>query len=469
MASLKPLAEGDPAGRWAEVITSAAVNPGVNGGPLVDADGVLVGIISTWGEAKPDEPFQFLGKAFPIDRIRNAYKDLPEYGKAFPDPRTLPARAKQTALLEQAIAATAAKVARSVVSLEVSRRSPLETKTPQGKLARYLGPTSGVVVSADGWVVASLYAFADTLLISVPQHVAGRDVEQVVAEDLAQVSGVVAWLPDGAQVPARIVAHHQRLGIVLLKLELPTGTTTTPVEPAPSDALRAGRLVLGISNPLGRERRPSPVVTLGMLSRVHADDAIESWGGSFQTDANMTDGTVGGALVDVRGRFLGLGTLWLTVQQGRNSGIGYGVPWPKIEAALPRLKAGDSFLLNMAMMRVELKTNVSYVELAKVVPEGPAAAAGLAAGDKIVAVGGKPVSDPGQLRLRLRFRAPGDTVVIGYERGGKRSDATVTLAQREAPPPTSPSPPSPPPAMSDAPPMSDEPPMSDAPPPAMGG
>ncbi|MFO0933493.1 MAG: trypsin-like peptidase domain-containing protein [Planctomycetota bacterium] len=476
VASLLPLGTGDPAGRWAEVITSAAVNPGVNGGPLVDADGALVGIISTWGQATPDEPFQFLGKAFPIDRIRNAYKDVPAYATVFPDPRSIPVRAKQTALLEQAIAATATTVARSVVSLSVSRKSALETKLPQAKVARYLGPTSGVVLTDDGYVAASLYAFADTLPLPIPQAAGQRDAEQAVADDLAEVTSITAWLPDGSSAPAHVVAHDQRLGAVLVKVDLPPGVKTVPLEPAPADALRPGRLVIGVSNPFGGKPRPAPVVTVGMLSRVHADDAVECWGGAFQTDANMTDGTVGGALVDVRGRFLGMGTLWLTVQQGRNSGIGYGVPGTKLLAALPSLRAGTSFLLNSAVMKVELKQDPKRAELAKVVAGGPADVAGLKAGDVIVGVGGKPVADPGELRQRLRFRRPGERVVVAYERGGKRAEVTVELGRREAPAaatkPTTPAQP----AMSDAPPaMTDPAPamdgeappaMSDAPKPA---
>jgi hypothetical protein len=108
-----------------------------------------------------------------------------------------------------------------------------------------------------------------------------------------------------------------------------------------------------------------------MLSRVHADDAVECWGGAFQTDANMTDGTVGGALVDVRGRFLGLGTLWLTVQQGRNPGIGYGVPGTKLLAAPPS-RTGASFLLNSAVMKVEPQDPTA--RSSKVVACGPASA-----------------------------------------------------------------------------------------------
>ena len=138
-------------------------------------------------------------------------------------------------------------------------------------------------------------------------------------------------------------------------------------------------------------------------------------------------------------------------------------------------------------MKVELKQDPNRAEISKVVAGGPADAAGLKPGDVIVGIGGKPVEDAGQLRQRLRFRRPGEKVVVAYERGGKRAEVTVELGRREAPPaatkPTTPpaaqKPPPAPPAMADAPPAMDgeaPPAMSDAPPamdgeapPAMGG
>lgn len=454
VASLKPLEPGDPAGAWAEIVTSAAVNPGVNGGPLVDANGSLVGIISTWGQATPDDPFQFLGKAFPIDRIRYAYRDLPNFATVFPDPRTLPVRARQTAMLETAIAAAVTKASRSVVSLEVTRKTPLATKVANRPVGRYQGPTSGVVVSEDGWVVASLYAFADTLPISVSSVMPGPPPDAAVAADLGEITGVTAWLPRGRSAPARVVSHHQRLGLVLLKVDLPDGDVLVPVESLPSSEIRSGRLVLGVSDPFGKDRRPHPLVSLGMVSRLHPEDGLDAWGGCFQTDANLTDGTAGGALVDVRGRFLGLATLWLTVQHGRNSGIGFGVPWSRIEAALPAMKAGESFLVYTAMMRVTMKPDAEKALLDGVEPGGPAEAAGLKAGDRILAVDGKVLERTEHLRLRLRYRRPGDEVVVAYERNGKRAETKVVLAGRPAATvaePEVPPPPPPPAAMSDAP------------------
>ena len=433
VASLSPLAPGDAGGRWGELFTSAAVNPGVNGGPLVDAEGTLVGIISTWGEPTAENPFQFLGKAYPIDRIRNAYRDAPGFAAAFPERKgPAGARTKQAERIERALAASARKVKPSVVSLSVKRSAPVTTTvgTPRGpaQLPRYQGPTSGVVVSADGWVVASLYAFADVLALAQPGS------PNNIASEVGQVTEVVAHFPDGPSVPAKLVAHDQRLGLVLFKADVPAGFFATPAEVAPAGSLRVGRLVLCVANPFGEARRPSPLLTIGMLSRVHPADAAEAWAGCFQTDAGMTDGTVGGALVDVRGRLLGLATLWNPAGQGRNSGIGYGVPWDRIEAALPSLKAGTSVRYNTAWMGVEFGNAEGKPPLAGVMPDSPAERAGLKVGDRVAAVDGKPVESLGDVLRVVRAKVPGDHLKLSVIRGDRTIEVDLVLAPRPAPP-----------------------------------
>lgn len=421
--------EGDPAGQFSEVYTSAAVNPGVNGGPLVDADGTLVGIISTWGTPEASNPFQFLGKVFPIDRIKAAYKDLPDFSAVFPDPKTIPRKSKQAMLLERAFAAAAAQAYPSVASLEVTRSEPLKIRLPappgqERWFARYTGPVSAVVVSGDGYLVSSLYSFARLVPLFNP-GVEGLSIE----DDLAKVTAVTAHFADGASVPAKVVAHDQAVGIVLLKAEMPADHAVRPLPAAPKESLDVGRLVLCVANPFGAVRSPDPLLTLGIVSRLHPEDAKDAWRGDFQTDAGMTDGTVGGALVDVHGRILGLGTLWDPVTQGRNSGIGYGIPWSRIEAALPALKAGKSFVTN-GYLGITWEADDGPPRLGTVTEGTPAAQAGMKPGDLIVEIDGKPVPTAYSAMGRLRSRQAGDVLAIVVLREGKRVPITATLAAR---------------------------------------
>lgn len=431
VASLVPAPQGQPGGRFSEIETSAAINVGVNGGPLVDVDGSLVGIVSTWGEATPTNPYQFLGKAYPIDRIRHAYADVPDAARIFPDPKTLPAKARNATLLERAILLAARRAAPAVVSLEITRSEPFKMKVPaQGgriiELARYAGPVSGLSVSRDGFIVSSLYNFANT----TPLAYFGFPNE--IEATLAKITSITAHYADGTVVPAKLVAHDQRLGIVCLKAERPTGSDAAVVDPAPAQAVRVGRLLVHVADPFGAAPHADPMTTIGMLSRVHPDDDENAWRGCLQTDAGLTDGNCGGALVDVHGRLLAMSTLWNPAEQGRESGIGYGIPWAKIEAALPALEAGTSVVFGGGWMGIGWARDPASgaIRITVVAPDGPAAKAGVVAGDVIVAIDGHPVRKLIDAITAVRTHRPGDKLAVTVDRNGTKSELVIELGTR---------------------------------------
>lgn len=433
VAALAQAPEGQPGGRIQEIETTAAINPGVNGGPLVDVDGNLVGIISTWGEATPVNPFQFLGKAYPIDRIRAAYKDLPNFASIFPDPKTLAPRSKNAALLEHAILLAARRAQPAVVSLEIVRSEPFRMRVPQPLpkpeegLARYAGPVSGVSVSKDGFIVSSLYNFASTMPIAYFGF--RNDIE----ETLGKITSVTAHYADGTSAPAKLVAHDQRLGLVCLKAERPAGQDAPVLETASStDALRVGRLLVAVGNPFGATRNPSPLVTVGMLSRLHPEDDEKAWRGDLQTDAGMTDGNCGGALVDIHGRLVALATIWDPAGQGRESGIGFGVPWSKVEAALPSLEQGKSVVYGGGFLGIGWAPDGpgGAIRITQVAPDGPAGKAGVQVGDVIVSIDGKPVAKLLEAMDAVRTRRPGEKLAFVFLRGVAKVELTIELGRR---------------------------------------
>lgn len=418
VASLAPAKPGAPGGRYDLVYTSAAVNPGVNGGPLVDVEGGLVGIISTWGEPEKANPFQFLGKAYPIDRIRDAYRDVPAFSTVFPEVKTLATRSKQADLLETAFSATAKAVYPSVVSLEIDRSAEFKMKVPvqDGTLAelpRYTGPVSGLVVTSDGWIVSSGYDFASTT--SIVYSAAPSDI----AQTFAKIKGVTAHFTDGTSVPAKIVGYDMRVNLVCLKAELPAGYVAKTLEPAPAEEFQTGRLLLCMGNPFGAVRWPSPLLTIGMFSRMHADDADRPWRGQFQTDAGLTDGNCGGAITDVHGRLLGMATIWDPSGQGRNSGIGYGVPWKMIQAKLPWLQAGKTYPASGYMAVILGPHEQGGIKISAVEPGGPADKGGLSVGDVITSIDGVVVQKFEEGVDLLREHPSGSTLKLVVQRGGK--------------------------------------------------
>jgi S1-C subfamily serine protease len=251
---------------------------------------------------------------------------------------------------------------------------------------------------------------------------------------LRAIGEAAVHLPTGGRAPARYVAHDGRLGIVLFRADLgnvlgagPTVTAgPTPLPPAPPDAYVEGRIVLALGNPFGARPHADPLLTFGILSKRHAPDVPDPWRGQWQTDAGATDANCGGAVVDLKGRLLGMLQVWSPPRHGRNSGIGFVVGYDQIAASLPALKEGRSLV--RGVLGVNLDPAASGVVLQAVVPDSPAARAGLRAGDRILAVGEVEVADVQRFRGLLLNRWAGDRVRIRYERDGEEAEVEVELA-----------------------------------------
>jgi S1-C subfamily serine protease len=432
---------GAPGGRNLEIYSSAAVNPGVNGGPVVDVEGRLVGVVSTWIEASghPGSPFQSLSKVFPVDRLRAFYADKPGAEGVFPDPKSVAQRSKQSGRMESALGDVASDAVENVVSLTVTRSEPLRVEVPnsarlEGRgrpgreepatvpLPRYDGPVSGILVSGDGWIVTSLYNLADTTALG------GLPLPNRVAEGLGRIVSVAAHLRSGREVPATVVAHDERLGIAVLKAETGASSAESPWIAAPPESFQVGRFVLCVGNPFGATAEPDPLLTVGIVSRVH-DASDDPWRGNLQTDAPVTDANCGGALVDLRGRLLGVATIWAPTLHGRAAGIAFGVAWSDVLKALPSLKTGKSVRYGNAILGVQFDTAVGRIE-ALAPPDGPAARAGLKPGDRIVRLDDVETPTVRDVIQEIRVRSPGDRIRVAVDRGGKIVEFDVVLGER---------------------------------------
>ena len=146
----------------------------------------------------------------------------------------------------------------------------------------------------------------------------------------------------------------------------------------------------------------------------------------------MTDGNCGGALVDIHGRLVALSTIWDPAQQGRESGIGFGIPWAKVEAALPTLAAGTSVVFGGGWLGIGwvLDAAAGGVKITQLAPTGPAASAGVLLGDVIVAIDGKPVRKLLEAMDAVRTRRPGDKLTISIQRAAAKVELAVVLGKR---------------------------------------
>jgi serine protease Do len=300
-------------------------------------------------------------------------------------------------LEEKAITAAANKVAPSVVRIETV--GGLERI---GKLLAATGPTTGLIVSEDGYVISSAFNFAQ------------------------KPTSILVTLPSGTRAAATIVARDHARMLVLLKVNT---TEKLPVPVAvPREDMQVGQWTIAV----GRTFDAGAVsMSAGILS---AKERI--WSKAIQTDAKISPLNYGGPLIDIQGRVLGvLAPLSPQGQGGElagaewyDSGIGFAVPLTDIFQHLETLKAGKD--LYPGLLGISLKPGDIYVlpaEIVAVPPNSPAAKAGLKVGDKIVEVNGRSIVRQAQLKHAVGPLYAGEKVKLSVVRKVDDNEQKLTL------------------------------------------
>jgi S1-C subfamily serine protease len=261
--------------------------------------------------------------------------------------------------------------------------------------ARKRGNASGVAWRADGLVAAS-------------DHTVQRD------EDLR------VGLPSGDVVPAVLVGRDPTTDLALLRAE----ADLTPPEWAEPDALAVGALALSV----GRHDGPAQTA-LGVVTRRAGRWRTGSGGevdAFVETDVRVYPGFSGSALVDARGRFVGLNTSHF----GRRASLA--LPAPTLRRVLGELEAHGRVrrgYLGVVTQPVTLGGAVGLVVL-EVAEGSPAAEAGLLVGDVLTGVGDAPFRGPHDLVAALAG-AGGQTRAFAVRRGGEDGTVEVDLAERD--------------------------------------
>jgi S1-C subfamily serine protease len=407
--------------------SSAGVNRGANGGPIVDLAGRLIATLSTYVDAAPDVPYGYLGKGVPIDRVLTALRGVPE-ARPLLELAGAAASPPSGGALEATVHRAGRRIRPSVVSIEITRRQPIQPAVPLDdrtvNLVRYTGPVSGVAVS-DDLVVTSLYNLANLGERCDPLWKApgGAAIDQGIAD----IGALRVHGPGGRAVEADLVGHDIRWGFALLRTRTPIRAAVPAA--APASAFERGRFLVTAGDPFGAEGRADPLTTLGILSKRHDDTAPAPWRGMWQTDAGAIGGNVGGAAVDLEGRILGMLTLWDPAKHGRNSGIGFVVPWSAIQRSVPALVRGE--VPERGLMGIYFRRGPTPV-IDRVAPGSGAEAAGLAAGDIIRSLDGHETPTVLEVLSGIGNRVKDERVALGVERRGTVHVVTVTLGARRA-------------------------------------
>ena len=289
---------------------------------------------------------------------------------------------------------------------------PIERRIPNG-----LG--SGVIISSDGYILTNNHVISEQ---------SGDPADEITVH-----------LDDGSQVDAVLVGRDERTDVALLKIEqegLPF------IRMADSDMLRVGDIVFAIGNPLG----VGQTSTMGIVSATERSNlgllGNQGYENFIQTDAAINRGNSGGALVDAKGRLVGINTA-IYSRTGGNIGIGFAVPSRLARSVVIELiengKVRRGYLgVSISDLTQDLaeafQTGSTDGALVEVVQDGtPAARAGMKRGDVIRRIDNYPVDSVADLRLRVASLRPGTEVAVQVLRNGEEEILQVILGSLDNP------------------------------------
>jgi serine protease Do len=309
-------------------------------------------------------------------------------------------------LEEQAVLSAVSTVAPSVVKIET-----LGGLEKVGGVLVGTGPTTGLVVSEDGYVISSAFNF------------------------IQQPTSILVTLPSGNRAAAQIVARDHSRMLVLLKVNAKESLTAP--QAAPRSEIRTGQWAIAVGRTYDQ---PEPNLSVGVISAVN-----RIWGKAIQTDAKISPANYGGPLIDIHGRVLGVLVPLSPQGQGGevagaewyDSGIGFAVPLAEINERLAAMKSGKD--LHPGLLGISLKPGDLYAQPAEIAAcqaGSPAYKAGLRAGDTIVEIAGAPITRQVQVRHALGPRYAGDKVHVVATRGkekAERVEAEIELAEKLIP------------------------------------
>ena len=298
---------------------------------------------------------------------------------------------------EKAMKAAMAKASPWIAKIETAGGAgAVGTGGGAAPIRKGVGPTTGLVISPDGYIISSAFNFSN------------------------KPTDIFVTVPGNPRLVAKIIASDTSRMLTLLKVDLKD--LPMPVS-FPSQEIKVGMWSLALGRALDNEDGKTPSVSRGIVS---ATERI--WGKCIQTDCKVSPINYGGPLVAIDGRVMGVlvpasprgegeaaGVEWY------DGGIGFAVPLEDVLAILPRLKEGKD--LRRGMLGFNPKTpDEMYNEpvvVGTVAPQSVAEKIGMKPNDKITSLNGKPVENFKDLMTLLGPKYEGDKVTVTVERAGK--------------------------------------------------
>ena len=272
---------------------------------------------------------------------------------------------------------------------------------PKKRVERALG--SGVIISKDGYIVTNNHVVSDSQKIVVFTH-------------------------DGKKYKAKLIGTDPKTDLAVIKIEADNLTSITFTD---SSEIEVGDITLAIGNPFGL----GETVTQGIISGINRNKiGINEYENFIQTDTAINPGNSGGALVDLKGRLIGINSAIIS-RSGGNNGVGFAIPSNMVKFV------ATSLITNGKVVRGYLGVEISDIDkdkkalygidygvlINKVMPKSAASEAGLKAGDIIVAINGKKVKDGASLRNKIAFLGANAKIKLKVFRDNKFITITAKL------------------------------------------
>ena len=270
---------------------------------------------------------------------------------------------------------------------------------------------TGVILTADGYIVTNCHVIRDGQIITVRLH-------------------------DGRTLDAMLVGMDEISDLAVLQVD---GQDLTPAQLGDSDSLRVGDVVVAIGDPLGQQFSGS--MTDGIVSAINRDVTVNGRVMTLiQTNAAMNSGNSGGPLINCYGQVIGINTMKIGAftDSAGVEGIGFAIPSTTVKdivdqiisqgyvSGRPTLGVTGESLSSLYQHFYHLPAGLYITEVAY---NSPAWLCGIEEGDLLLSIDDIRITDMDSLKNVLYTHEAGDQVTVTIYRNGNTASATVTLAE----------------------------------------
>ena len=232
---------------------------------------------------------------------------------------------------------------------------------------------------------------------------------------------------DGSSTSAQLVGTDPSSDLAVIKVNV-AASRLHPLSFGDSAKLQVGDSVVAIGSPFGLTESVSTGIVSALGRTIDAPNHY-SISGAVQTDAAINHGNSGGPLLDASGHVIGINAQ-IESDSGGNDGVGFAIPSSTVQRVVTALAAGQTVEHAYLGIQVGTSSSPAGARLSVVRSGGPAADAGLRAGDVVTAIAGKPIQGADDLTAAVNAGQPGHKLTFTIVRGGERQQLTVTLGAR---------------------------------------